>query len=317
MQKNCASFLWEGDVSLLRLLLLLLLSMVKCQLKGQFNHSSSPLLCSELLIPLMCCAKLGFRKNWGSSNVLRFWAFLDNRESIDDSIEGSIIDSSKRVAFPLVKNYVTNTWSKFGFQNVIKDDDDVYYFKFTSLNGLEQVLEQGPWLIQYEWKPPRCSECLVFGHDTSECPKRVVEPTKESTEAGDGFTMVQNRKKKGKSVVNGQIRHADGFRPSKPKPKYAWSVKQNQNNNAEIKVTDEEFTMKLKNHFSALHDDNVVVPSKVTGASSSGVFNDGDPEKLIPTSLDTDSEVEDLGNEYDVVKTSKGASTPSDEFPNV
>ncbi|GJY25967.1 reverse transcriptase domain-containing protein [Tanacetum coccineum] len=171
--------------------------------------------------------------------------------------------------------------------------------------------------VEYEWKPPRCSECLVFGHDTSECPKCVVKPTKESTEAGDGFTMVQNRKKKGKSVVNRQIRHADGFRPSKPKPKYAWSVKQNQNNNAEIKVTYEEFTMKLKNHFSALHDDNVVVPSKVTGASSSGVFNDGDLEKLIPTSLDTDSEVEDLGNEYDVVKTSKGASTPSDEFPNV
>nr|GFA20582.1 hypothetical protein [Tanacetum cinerariifolium] len=30
---------------------------------------------------------------------------------------------------------------------VIKDDDDVYYFKFTSLTGLEHVMEQRPWLI--------------------------------------------------------------------------------------------------------------------------------------------------------------------------
>ncbi|GJS82036.1 putative reverse transcriptase domain, reverse transcriptase zinc-binding domain protein [Tanacetum coccineum] len=45
----------------------------------------------------------------------------------------------KKVAFQLVQNYVSNTWSKFGFQKVMCDDDDVYYFKFTSMTGLEQV----------------------------------------------------------------------------------------------------------------------------------------------------------------------------------
>ncbi|GKB47808.1 hypothetical protein Tco_0898561 [Tanacetum coccineum] len=43
---------------------------------------------------------------------------------------------------------MTNTWGKFGFQKVIRDDDDVFYFKFTSATGLEQVLEKGPWLIR-------------------------------------------------------------------------------------------------------------------------------------------------------------------------
>ncbi|GKA68715.1 retrovirus-related pol polyprotein from transposon TNT 1-94 [Tanacetum coccineum] len=52
------------------------------------------------------------------------------------------------VAFPLVQNYVTNTWAKFGFKKVIKDEDDVFYFKFSSITGLEQVLEQGPWLVR-------------------------------------------------------------------------------------------------------------------------------------------------------------------------
>ncbi|GJS48549.1 retrovirus-related pol polyprotein from transposon TNT 1-94 [Tanacetum coccineum] len=54
----------------------------------------------------------------------------------------------KNVVFPLVQNYVTNTWGKFGFQKVIKDEDGFLFFKFASLTGLEQVLEQRPWLIQ-------------------------------------------------------------------------------------------------------------------------------------------------------------------------
>ncbi|GKA54149.1 hypothetical protein Tco_0753098 [Tanacetum coccineum] len=54
----------------------------------------------------------------------------------------------KSVAFPLVQNYVINTWSKFGFQKVMLDHDGVFYFKFTFTTGLEQVLEQGPWMIR-------------------------------------------------------------------------------------------------------------------------------------------------------------------------
>nr|GEZ20837.1 hypothetical protein [Tanacetum cinerariifolium] len=60
-------------------------------------------------------------------------------------LAGFFVD--KKVAFQLVQNYVSNTWGKFGFQKVMRDDD-VYYFKFTSRTGLEQVLEKGPWLIR-------------------------------------------------------------------------------------------------------------------------------------------------------------------------
>nr|GEU60554.1 hypothetical protein [Tanacetum cinerariifolium] len=33
-------------------------------------------------------------------------------------------------------------------ENVIRDNDDVFYFKFTSHSGMERVLEQGPWMIR-------------------------------------------------------------------------------------------------------------------------------------------------------------------------
>ncbi|GJV30433.1 hypothetical protein Tco_1386881 [Tanacetum coccineum] len=67
----------------------------------------------------------------------------------------------------LGQNYVSNTWSKFGFQKVMRDDDDVYYFKFTSMTGLEHVLEKGPWLIRNQpliltkWSPKTLSKDKV------------------------------------------------------------------------------------------------------------------------------------------------------------
>ncbi|GJY78274.1 reverse transcriptase domain-containing protein [Tanacetum coccineum] len=54
----------------------------------------------------------------------------------------------KTIASTLVENYVKNTWSKFGVQKVMKTDNGVFLFKFSSLTGLEQVLEQGPWMIR-------------------------------------------------------------------------------------------------------------------------------------------------------------------------
>ncbi|GKE33879.1 zinc knuckle CX2CX4HX4C containing protein, partial [Tanacetum coccineum] len=42
--------------------------------------------------------------------------------------------------------------------------------------------------IEYEWEPPRCEVCMVFGHDDVTCPKRVVdEPKKQNGNYNDGF----------------------------------------------------------------------------------------------------------------------------------
>nr|GEY12644.1 putative zinc finger, CCHC-type [Tanacetum cinerariifolium] len=30
--------------------------------------------------------------------------------------------------------------------------------------------------VEYDWKPPHCDECKIFGHGPLQCPKRVVEP---------------------------------------------------------------------------------------------------------------------------------------------
>ncbi|GKE43110.1 hypothetical protein Tco_1470394, partial [Tanacetum coccineum] len=95
--------------------------------------------------------KLNFRTLISTSQVevvdcvLPVASVIDAKNKFENSLVGFFV--YKSVAFQLVQNYVNNTWSKFGFQKVIRDDDDVFYFKFTSLSGMECVLEQGPWMI--------------------------------------------------------------------------------------------------------------------------------------------------------------------------
>ncbi|GKE80398.1 reverse transcriptase domain-containing protein [Tanacetum coccineum] len=33
--------------------------------------------------------------------------------------------------------------------------------------------------VKYEWEPPRCGVCMVFGHDDMLCPKQAVEKPKK------------------------------------------------------------------------------------------------------------------------------------------
>ncbi|GJU36468.1 hypothetical protein Tco_1184822 [Tanacetum coccineum] len=61
--------------------------------------------------------------------------------------------------------------------------------------------------VEYEWKPPHCGDCKIFGHDLLQCPKHVKEivfndPSKVGTStstdtSSDGFTEVTRKKNKG------------------------------------------------------------------------------------------------------------------------
>nr|GEY60885.1 integrase, catalytic region, zinc finger, CCHC-type, peptidase aspartic, catalytic [Tanacetum cinerariifolium] len=71
---------------------------------------------------------------------------------------------------------------------------------------------------------------------------------------------------------------------------------------ADLNASDKEFAVKLKNHFTMLQDEDKVEPLKEPSTSSNGNFGN----KV--TELDSESDVEDIGNEFNVVKL-KGAST--------
>ncbi|GJU09720.1 zinc knuckle CX2CX4HX4C containing protein [Tanacetum coccineum] len=52
----------------------------------------------------------------------------------------------KRLAFPMVENYVKHAWAKFGLKRVMMHHGS-FMFQFESQTGMEKVLESGPWRI--------------------------------------------------------------------------------------------------------------------------------------------------------------------------
>ncbi|GKB79228.1 cytokinin dehydrogenase 3-like protein [Tanacetum coccineum] len=55
----------------------------------------------------------------------------------------------KKVAYPIVANYVRNTWGKYGLVRLMfSSSTRLFSFQFNSMNGLDAMLENGPWFIR-------------------------------------------------------------------------------------------------------------------------------------------------------------------------
>ncbi|GKE81941.1 zinc finger, CCHC-type containing protein [Tanacetum coccineum] len=66
----------------------------------------------------------------------------------------------KRVAYPVVNNYVRNTWGKYGLvKSLLNSSTGLFFFQFSSMDGLDSMLENGPCfirnnlLILKKWNP--------------------------------------------------------------------------------------------------------------------------------------------------------------------
>ncbi|XP_022030846.1 uncharacterized protein LOC110931776 [Helianthus annuus] len=53
-----------------------------------------------------------------------------------------------RLPFPVVDYYVKNVWVKYGFVKAMMNSEGFFFFKFATKEGMNQVLEGGPWLIR-------------------------------------------------------------------------------------------------------------------------------------------------------------------------
>ncbi|GJR97523.1 retrotransposon protein, putative, ty1-copia subclass [Tanacetum coccineum] len=55
----------------------------------------------------------------------------------------------KRVAYPIVANYVRNTWGKYGLvHSMFSSSTGLFSFQFSSMDGLDVMLENGTWFIR-------------------------------------------------------------------------------------------------------------------------------------------------------------------------
>ncbi|GKD31177.1 hypothetical protein Tco_1241955 [Tanacetum coccineum] len=108
--------------------------------------------------------------------------------------------------------------------------------------------------VEYEWRPPRCAECKIFGHVHDHCPKKVVTPPIVSTsnvvaltveKSNDGFQTIET------------VRFEPKVTPRAPK-KGATNVSNPSKSSSMWKTADtspkkDNFT--TSNSFSALNDE--------------------------------------------------------------
>ncbi|GKC62668.1 hypothetical protein Tco_1095266, partial [Tanacetum coccineum] len=150
----------------------------------------------------------------------------------------------KQVAYPVIANYVRNTWGKYGLVcSMFSSSTGLFSFQFSSMDRLDAMLENA-WVklhgvpviafsedglsviatklgtplmldsytsdmcmqswgregnytcnirVEYEWKPPKCASCKVFGHIPEECLKNIgageMKNLKKTSQAPKGIPV--------------------------------------------------------------------------------------------------------------------------------
>ncbi|KAL4558940.1 hypothetical protein LXL04_037145 [Taraxacum kok-saghyz] len=67
--------------------------------------------------------------------------------------------SDKKLASPTVKYFVNCMWKQFGIEDLMVNEQGYYFFRFSSEQGMIDVMDNGPWLINnvpifvQKWKP--------------------------------------------------------------------------------------------------------------------------------------------------------------------
>ncbi|GJV93642.1 zinc knuckle CX2CX4HX4C containing protein [Tanacetum coccineum] len=81
----------------------------------------------------------------GANVAIPLSAVEEVSKMFDNTLYGYFI--GKRLAFPVVENYVKNSYAKFGLERMMLTNR-FFFFQFTTREGMERVLENGLWLIR-------------------------------------------------------------------------------------------------------------------------------------------------------------------------
>ena len=119
-----------------------------------------------------------------------------------------------------------NAWGRPSFARAIVEVDADNELKKTVSVAVPNIGGEGftrtTVRVEYEWNPPRCPGCCVFGHTADSCPKRdVISQNSQRNKDDEGYVEVMDRRKtKNKAGV-----------VMKPKPKFEYRPVTKKNHN--------------------------------------------------------------------------------------
>ncbi|GJS03256.1 zinc knuckle CX2CX4HX4C containing protein [Tanacetum coccineum] len=159
-----------------------------------------------------------------------------------------------------ISSMCNESWGRSNFArclikvNLKADLVDVITIGIPSLSGDGFTKETIP--VEYEWRPPRCDMCNIFGHVYDHCPKKVVSPPIVTTynvvtptveKTNDGFQM----------VVKQNVRYEPNATTSAPK-KGVTNVGNTSQSSSMLKTTgnsSKKYNLSMSNSFSTLNDE--------------------------------------------------------------
>nr|GEX06480.1 hypothetical protein [Tanacetum cinerariifolium] len=159
-----------------------------------------------------------------TDNICNKWDTLLNMQKsapsvVDDNLSSEALPSdtidgiSLISMFSYISSMCNDSWGRSRFVlclievNSEADLVDVVTIGISLLTG--DWFTKETICVEYEWRPPKCDICKIFGHVHNYCPKKVVSPpivmtstvvTPVVEKSNDGFkTMGNKKKRKGKS----------------------------------------------------------------------------------------------------------------------
>nr|GEZ73867.1 hypothetical protein [Tanacetum cinerariifolium] len=114
-------------------------SKVSFEVVGASAKSSTKVDDATNFSPKLGCSFANLLKPNDTTNKIHFRTLVN-----DERIESVDCVLPKDAA----AKYVSNTWRKFGFERITRNDDGVYLFKFATKSGRDQVIDKGPWMIR-------------------------------------------------------------------------------------------------------------------------------------------------------------------------
>nr|XP_043630019.1 uncharacterized protein LOC122601316 [Erigeron canadensis] len=266
-----------------------------------------------------------FLNVWTPSAILKkedvkmvaVWVKIHNVPMAAYTDDGLSLLATKIGTPKMLDSYTTNmcldSWGRSSFARAFveisaeKDFKDELSIAIPTLEGEGYTKETMK--VEYEWKPPRCKNCSVFGHDDLTCPKYIKAGTNATTRVDkDGFEEVR---RKGKAKT--------GFNVNKQKPKFEYRPIAKPS--ASTSTTTKPVT--TKNQFEALADHGkepvteLVHDNVKTGRSSTlskgYETEESDEEEVIEVYNKMD---EYMKSQTESKPNSEGASTPGSKGAN-
>ncbi|GJY23686.1 uncharacterized protein Tco_0397344 [Tanacetum coccineum] len=230
-----------------------------------------------------------------------------------------------KVGKPIMLDSYTSTmcmesWGKTSYARAMVEISAINELKESitvatpSLVGGEKTVDTV--IVEYEWRPPRCAHCKIFGHVDSNCPKQVqIAEKNTTTNLVDNERFQQVTKKFNRGLVIGSHRNLDakqseGIPVGKSKQRWYYRAK---TTNVRVDVG----TSNQNTNTSKKLNDNATTTSNNSNKYDALAGIDENIEHVEPHS-NNEEQIEDVNANMDETalfmtggKVTVGASTPS------